>query len=136
MADVFTKKKRSQIMSRIRAKGTGIEKTVFKFLRKEKIYFYKHYPKAPGKPDIALPTLKRAVFINGDFWHGYRFKTWQNRIPKKYWRKKIAGNILRDKKHCRKLKREGWKVLQVWGHDVIEKPKLTCSKIAEFLTSK
>lgn len=131
--DVFTKKKRSDIMSRIRAKNTGIEKTVFSFLRKEKIYFQKHYDKAPGKPDVALPSKKLAVFINGDFWHGYRFSEWRERIPKGYWRSKIEGNIARDQKNYRKLRRMGWKVLRVWGHDVAKKPKETCQRICNFL---
>ncbi len=69
MADVFSKAKRSEIMSRIRAKDTRIEKTVFSYLRKKKIYFQKHYSKVAGNPDIALPAEKIAVFINGDFWH-------------------------------------------------------------------
>lgn len=133
MADVFSKKKRSDIMSRIRSKNTGIEKTVFSYLRKHGIYFYKHYDKIPGKPDIALPSKKIAVFVNGDFWHGYRFSTWKNRIPKKYWRDKIAANIARDKKRYASMKRRGWKVLHVWGHEIIMQPEKACSKIADFL---
>jgi len=136
MADVFTKEKRSLIMSRIRSKETGIEKTVFSFLQRKKIYFKKHYSKVPGKPDIALPSKKKAVFINGDFWHGYRFKVWKKRIPRVYWRAKIAGNIARDKKHIRKLKKAGWKVLNVWGHEVIETPIESCLRIIKFLRSK
>ncbi len=136
MADVFTKAKRSQIMSRIRSKETGIEKAVFSFLRKQQIYFQKHYSRAPGKPDIALPSQKKAVFINGDYWHGYKFNFWKKRIPKIYWQDKIAGNITRDKKNYRKLRRRGWKLLIIWGHDVTEKPKQTFEKIAYFLTAK
>ena len=131
--DVFTKKKRSDIMSRIRAKNTGIEKTVFSYLRKEKIYFQKHYDKIAGKPDIALPSKKLAVFINGDFWHGYRFFEWKERIPQEYWRSKIENNIARDKKNYRKLRRMGWKVLRIWGHDIRKNPEDPCRKICEFL---
>jgi len=136
MADVFSKKKRSEIMSRIRAKDTGIEKIVFSFLRKKKISFRKHYSKIAGKPDIALPSKKIAVFINGDFWHGYRFKKWANRIPKKYWKEKIESNMARDRKNYRLLKKSGWKLLKVWGHEIAEHPEESCGKIGFFLRGK
>jgi len=123
-------------MSRIRSKDTAIEKIAFSFLRKNKIHFQPHYSKVAGKPDIALPSKKRAIFINGDFWHGYHFGRWKNRIPKKYWVAKIEGNILRDRKNCRKLKREGWEVMKIWGHELIKNPSLTCRKISKFLTAK
>lgn len=133
MADMFTRKKRSEIMSRIRAKNTGIEKKVFSYLRKNKIYFQQHYAKAPGKPDLTVPSKKIAVFIDGDFWHGYRFREWRRRIPKEYWREKIASNIARDAKNRRALRRRGWRVLRVWGHEVASRPEQTLSKIADFL---
>ncbi len=109
-------------MSRIRAKDTGIERQVFRHLRQRKIYFQRHYVKAPGKPDIALPSKKIAIFVDGDFWHGYRFNSWKSRVPKVYWQEKIAGNITRDQKNRRKLRRAGWKVLRIWGHELGEKP--------------
>lgn len=135
MADVFTKQKRSEIMSLIRAKNTGIEKTAFSFLRKNAIHFQRHYDRIPGKPDIALPSKKIAIFIDGDFWHGYRFQEWIHRIPKKYWQKKIASNIARDAKNRNALRRQGWKVMRVWGHEIARKPDKTLSKIAVFLRS-
>jgi DNA mismatch endonuclease (patch repair protein) len=133
MADIFSKEKRSEIMSRIRSKNTGIEKKVFSYLRKRKIYFYQHYPKAPGKPDVALPSKKKAVMIHGDFWHGYRFSIWKNRIPAEYWREKIAGNMRRDERQIRQLRRQGWKVLKVWGHEIVDNPGITFKKIERFL---
>lgn len=133
MADCFTKKKRSEIMSKIRSKNTKAEIIVFRELRRRGMYFQKHYNKALGKPDIALPRKKKAVFIDGDFWHGYNFKKQKNRLPKKYWLKKIEGNIKRDKKNRAKLKRAGWKVLQIWEHDVIKKFNKTIEEIIKFL---
>lgn len=123
-------------MSRIRAKNTGIEKTVFSFLRKRGIYFQKHYELAAGKPDIAIPSKKIAVFINGDFWHGYCFSGWKKRIPKKYWAQKIQSNIDRDSKNYRALRRIGWRVLRIWGHELIENPENACRKVANFIIRK
>jgi DNA mismatch endonuclease (patch repair protein) len=120
-------------MSRIHSKNTGVEKLVFAELRRRKIYFQKHYKKAVGCPDIALPSKKKAVFIDGDFWHGYLFFRWQDRIPKEYWRDKIRNNIRRDKRNRSKLKRDGWKVLRVWSHQLGKNPSPAIEKIAIFL---
>ncbi|MBA3047162.1 very short patch repair endonuclease [Patescibacteria group bacterium] len=136
MADVFTPKKRSEIMSKIRSKNTKAEILVFKELRKRKIYFQKHYKRAIGNPDIALPRKKKAVFIDGDFWHGYRFSKQKKRLPKKYWQEKIGSNIKRDRRIRAKLKREGWRVLRVWEHEVLKKFEASIEKIIEFLNSK
>lgn len=123
-------------MSRIRSKNTGIEKAAFSYLRKHKIYFQVHYEGIPGKPDIALPSKKIAIFINGDFWHGYRFPIWKNRIPKIYWRDKIASNIARDKKRYAMLRRRGWRTMKVWEHEIKKRPEEAFQKIEKFLKSK
>jgi len=133
MTDIFSKKKRSEIMSKIRSKNTGLEKEIFRELKRRKIYFQKHYKKVTGNPDIALPRKKRAIFIDGDFWHGYQFAKWKRRLPKKYWLQKIGENIRRDVRNRTKLKKGGWKVLRVWGHEVKKKKRETIEKIVEFL---
>jgi DNA mismatch endonuclease, patch repair protein len=81
MADVLTKEQRQYCMSRIRSKNTKIEMIIFKLLKDRKIKFRRHYD-LPGKPDIAIPGLKLAIFINSDFWHGWRFSTWGERLNK------------------------------------------------------
>lgn len=131
--DVFTKKKRSEIMSRICSKNTSVEKVVFGELRKRKIYFKRHYKKVAGNPDIALPQKKKAIFIDGDFWHGYGFEKSKKRLPKKYWIKKIEDNIKRDKRNRLKLKKEGWKVLRIWEHDIQKKKNESIEKAISFL---
>ncbi len=132
MADCFTKEKRSEIMSKIRSKNTKAEVLVFRELRRRGVYFQKHYKKAKGTPDIALPRKKRAVFIDGDFWHGYNFNKQKDRLPKKYWRAKIEGNIIRDRKNRAKLKRDGWQVLRAWEHEVLKNFDNSINKIISF----
>lgn len=134
MADTFTKEKRSDIMSRIRSKDTGIEKLVFRHLRKKKIYFQKHYKRVNGCPDIAIPSKKIAVFIDGDFWHGYKFDKWKDKVPKEYWRNKIESNIARDRRNRARLKRNGWKVMRIWGHQLLKSPEKTLGKIEAFIS--
>ena len=120
-------------MSKIRSKNTKAELVVFRELRKRKIYFQKHYKKAHGSPDIALPRRKIAIFIDGDFWHGRNFKRNKNRLPKKYWREKIETNIARDRKNRAKLKRQKWKIIRIWEKQIIKSKRQTLEKIISFL---
>ena len=129
------REKRSRTMSKIRSINTKIEILVFRELRKRGVYFQKHYGKAIGNPDIALPRKKIAVFIDGDFWHGYQFKKLKKRLPKKYWLAKIEGNIKRDKINRIRLRKLGWKVLRVWEHEIEKSPGKTLKKIKEFIKS-
>lgn len=105
-------------MSRIRGKNTQAEKEVFRYLRYRKIYFQKHYDKVPGKPDLALPRKKKAVFIDGDFWHGRYLADTKDRLPSAFWREKIGNNVARDKKNRAYLRRNGWNVMRVWESDL------------------
>jgi len=136
MPDFLTPKARSEIMSRIRSKGTRAEAIVFRHLRREGIYFQKHYSRAPGKPDIALPRKKKAVFIDGDFWHGRDIKRTMKRLPRDYWQEKIRGNYERDKSNIKLLRDGGWKALRVWESDINRKRtrEQSLEKIKEFLT--
>ena len=89
-----------------------------KALSKSGIKGYKSNYKIIGKPDVAFPKRKVAIFIDGDFWHGYNWKKLGKAPPKKYWQAKIMGNIKRDKKCSRALKKDGWKVMRFWEHEI------------------
>lgn len=65
--DKFTKEKRSEIMSKIRSKNTKCKLKVFRELSRRGIYFQKHYSRAVGNPDLALPRKKKAIFIDGSY---------------------------------------------------------------------
>jgi len=120
-------------MSKIRSKNTKIEVLIFSELRRRKIYFQKHYDKAPGKPDIALPRKKKAVFIEGDFWHGYEFSKLKGRLTEGYWLSKIERNMERDEANTSELKKCGWKVLRVWEHEINNDINGTIERIILFL---
>ena len=120
-------------MSKIRSENTKVERLIFHELRKRGIYFQKHYKKAMGKPDIALPDKKKAVFIDGDFWHGRNFLKQKKRLPKKYWVSKIERNIKNDRRNRLALRRAGWKILRVWEKETIRDPEKAMSKISKFL---
>lgn len=138
MVDVFEPSKRSEIMSLIRSKNTVAELIVFKYLRKNKIYFQRHYKKAPGTPDVALPRKKKAVFIDSDFWHGKDFeRVKKDRSPDDYWVIKISATIARDKMQRDELTKTGWSVLVVWERDIKRKrtQDRVLKSIKEFLIS-
>jgi len=121
MPDIFTPKKRSWVMSRIRAKNTKIDLRMKKILSEKKIKF-EMYPKMFGNPDFIIKRKKIAIFCDGDFWHGYRYDE-KKKPGKMFWRDKIEGNIARDRRVSRKLRREGWSVLRFWEHDIERKPE-------------
>jgi len=131
MVDVFTKEKRSWVMSRIRGKETGPERRVEKLLRKMKIKFRKHY-KVAGSPDFVLLEKKIAIFVDGDFWHGYDYESKGNRLPE-FWKEKIKMNIARDKNNNAKLKRLGWEVVRIWEHDLERNPANLIWRISEYV---
>lgn len=110
MADIFTKEKRSEIMSRIRGKDTKVEvalrKIVSSYCYPLGYRYRKHYKKVPGSPDIAFVSMKIAVFLD-DFWHGYDFKNRRKKLPKKYWVAKIEKNMRRDRRMDARLRRDG-----------------------------
>lgn len=137
MTDVFSKKKRSEIMSRIRSKNTKVELLFRKALSAEvyrKGFRYRlHYKKISGSPDIVFVKQKIAIFIDGDFWHGRGFDKRKSKLPKKYWIPKIEENIRRDRRVNRQLKKEGWKVLRIWESDVKRNSEKFVSRVLGYL---
>ena len=133
MADKFNKETRSKIMAAIRSTNTSPERAVFTELRKQNVYFQRHYRKVLGTPDIAVPSRKLAVFIDGDFWHGFRYPAWKGRLKNSFWRKKIERNRKRDRLYHGKLRKMGWKVLRVWEHQLKNDFTETIDKIIFFL---
>jgi len=132
MADMFDKKTRSRIMSRIKS-TTMLEKSFRKALWAAGLRGYRVNSKLPGKPDIVFPKARLAVFVDGDFWHGYNWKVLGKVPPRKYWQKKISGNMKRDVENSAKLKRMSWKVLRFWEHSLRKNPVLAVKKIMEAL---
>lgn len=108
MSDVFTRKKRSQIMSRIRSTNTEPERVFERFLQ-ESGTPYKYQPALYGKPDFLL-NEKIAVFIDSAFWHGRGNRPKQN---KEYWMKKLERNRRRDKEVNKHLTEDGFKVVRL-----------------------
>ena len=128
MADIFDKTTRSRVMSLIRSKNTKIECILGSAMRKKGLRYKAHY-NIVGTPDMAFPNRRTAVFVDGDFWHGYRFKALKPKLKNKYWIDKIVRNMKRDKEVNRTLKEQGWKIVRLWGHEVLKDPLVCVAKI-------
>ena len=133
MADVFSRKKRSWIMSRIRSKNTSIDRKMRDMLSEMDVRF-EMYPDLFGSPDFQVGK-RVLVFCDGDFWHGNKYAE-KKRPAKKYWREKIEGNMRRDRKVSRRLRRDGWSVLRIWEHDIKKKPEKCMQKILRKLQAR
>lgn len=118
--DVFSRGKRSQIMSRISGKDTKPEILVRSLLHRMGYRFRVHKKDLPGKPDITLSKHKKVIFVHGCFWHGHEDcpRSKRPRTNVKFWNKKIDGNIERDKKNIQSLEKLGWTTLTLWTCEI------------------
>jgi len=133
--DIYDKKKRSEIMSRIRGTDTKPEIMVRRILHSRGYRFRLHRNDLPGNPDIVLPRYKAAIFVHGCFWHHHE-GCLKSKLPKtnvKFWRDKILQNVERDRKNITKLTSLGWRVLIVWECET-RRDHLN-EKLVEFLHS-
>ena len=126
MPDVFTKAKRSQVMSRIRSReNRDTEIALAKLFRRNKITGWRRNQKIFGKPDFTFPKLKLAVFVDGCFWHGCPKHATQPKSNQAFWRRKFSKNKKRDVLVTRTLRRAGWLVLRIW-ECALKKNPLNC----------
>jgi len=116
MTDVLTKKQRSFNMSQIRNKDTHPEILVRSIVHRLRYRYTLHSKDLPGHPDMVLTRHRKIIFIHGCFWHMHkcRYGKVKPTTNVDFWRAKREGNVARDKKNLRKLRKDGWKVLVVW----------------------
>lgn len=134
MSDVFSKKKRSKIMSRVRGHGNAAtELRLIKILRTHKIRGWRRRSKIFGRPDFIFPAQRLALFVDGCFWHGcpQHFSIpLQNR---EFWLRKIERNIKRDKLVRARLRIASWRILRIWQHE-LKNPDLVARRIRKSLS--
>lgn len=114
--DKFSKEKRSKIMSSIRSKNTKPEVLLRKALWKEGYRYRIHYGKE--KIDIAFPSKKIAIFVDGCFWHMCPLHGHVPKSREDYWIPKLNKNMERAKKKDERLEDAGWKVIHFWEHEL------------------
>lgn len=109
--------KRSALMSRIRGAGTKPEVALAAALAELGLDLERHPRDVTGRPDFVHRETAHAVFVDGDFWHGYRFAQWRLKLSEQ-WEAKIAATRRRDRRVNKDLRAAGWTVLRFWEHDV------------------
>jgi DNA mismatch endonuclease (patch repair protein) len=126
MADVFTKAKRSDVMSRIRGSGNkGTEITLAKLFRKYGVTGWRRNQPLFGKPDFTFRRQRTIVFVDGCFWHGCPRHFNMPVNNQAFWERKLAANKERDRLVTRTLRKQGWRVIRVWEHDLAVNGALT-----------
>lgn len=133
--DIWSKEKRSEVMSKILSNNTGPERRVRKILSTLGYRYRLNVRNLPGKPDIVLRKYDSIIFVHGCFWHLHS-KCRDGTVPKTrtdYWREKLYKNKARDARNMRDLRKKGWKVLRLWECEIERKPERVINKLRKFL---
>jgi DNA mismatch endonuclease (patch repair protein) len=91
-----------------------------------------NYSSAPGRPDLAWPRLRVAVFVDGAFWHGHPSRHQPGRSGS-YWDAKIAGNVARDRRVDAELRSGGWEIVRLWDFEVLREPAEAVERVLAVL---
>jgi len=104
-------------MRGIRTRRTGVELRARRVLRQSGVKFRGNVKSLPGSPDLVIPDLSLAIFVNGCFWHGCPRCFKAPKHNRAWWMKKIANNKRRDRRVARALRNQGYSVMNLWEHD-------------------
>lgn len=130
-SDIYSRKKRSEVMSTVKSKNTKPELRVRSWLHKRGFRFRLHGKDLPGVPDVILPKYKTAIFVHGCFWHQHPGckKATIPRTNYEFWKQKLERNVERDIEHVGQLKQRGWRVITVWECEVTKDIEQTMKKV-------
>ena len=135
----------SSIMSRVKSADTAPELLLRAALTARGLRYRLHRGDIPGKPDIVFISAKVAVFVDGDYWHGNQWrlrghKSLAGQMGKvhnrDYWLAKIMGNMERDRRINRILRKSGWKVIRIWESQLKKSPEKAANRVEKTLASR
>jgi DNA mismatch endonuclease, patch repair protein len=137
-AGFYTTPERSQLMAKIRAANTKPEVALRKTLWNLGLRYRIHHKGLPGKPDLVFVRWKIAVFVDGDFWHGYNWPENRQQIKKNqgFWIPKIERNMQRDREVNTQLAALGWHVLRLWSHEIEKEFGVSVLRVLRFVHEK
>ena len=123
----------SKRMSNVSLKNGKSEQLLAKALWHNGIRYRKNLRGLPGSPDIAITKYKIAIFVDGEFWHGY---DWENRKQKlksnrEYWIEKIEEKIARDIRNDGLLKEQGWIPIHFWEKQITHDLQKCVDKVVD-----
>lgn len=147
-ADVFSKEKRSQVMSQIRGYGNkGTELELINIMRRNGICGWRRnrvisikihrdsktklrssnaLPRFKEnanvtlriKPDFVFSGSRVALFVDGCFWHVCPRHFSLPVENRPFWKRKFEANTARDRNVNRSLRDAGWIVTRIWEHEL------------------
>jgi DNA mismatch endonuclease (patch repair protein) len=133
---------RSAMMRKIKAKNTKAEVILSKELWRQGLRYRRNVAGLPGKPDIVFSKQKVAIFVDGEFWHGYQWEERKLRLlhnlegeRQQYWLRKIEKNMQRDVQYTVALEAQGWRVLRFWQRAVLKNLDITAATIMQAVGS-
>ena len=134
--DTLTPAQRSERMSRIRSKNTKPELAVRSLVHRMGYRFRIHRKDLPGSPDLVFPSLRKAIFVHGCFWHAHDGCSASNRPKTRaaYWSEKFDRNKRRDRRNASALRRAGWSVATIWECEA-KSADFVSKKVSRFLGS-
>ncbi len=128
--DIMSAATRSRVMARIKGKDTGPERAALALMMAEGITPELQARDLAGRPDFVLRQHRIAIFIDGGFWHGWRFPTWRHKLSE-VWEAKIEANRKRDRRNHARLRRAGWKVIRIWDFQLERSPEACLQRIVD-----
>ena len=130
MSDVFSRRKRSEVMSKIRSRGNkDTELALIRLFHRHHITGWRRHQDVFGRPDFLFRRNRLALFVDGCFWHGCPRCYRRPKSNRKFWDDKIERNRERDRKVSRELRRLGWRVIRIWEHDLVRRGGTVVRKV-------
>jgi DNA mismatch endonuclease (patch repair protein) len=126
MTDVFTRRKRSEIMARVKGRGNAATEVLLaQALRKARVKGWRRNVVLFGRPDFVFEARRLALFVDGCFWHSCPIHGSVPKSNREFWNKKLTRNRERDRQVDRTLRKLGWKPLRVWQHELRDPEAVT-----------
>ncbi|WP_317194106.1 very short patch repair endonuclease [Hyunsoonleella ulvae] len=131
----YTTRKRSKIMSKIRGKNTKPELRFRKALWKAGVRYRVNNKSIPGTPDVSIKKYRLAVFIDGEFWHGYNWDERKHKLKcnREFWIPKIERNMQRDREVNQQLSDMGFTVFRFWANEIKNDLKTCLNDVLVYL---
>ena len=131
----YTTKKRSKMMSKIRGKNTKPEMRFRRALWAKGIKYRVDSRKLPGRPDVSIRKYKLAIFVDGEYWHGYNWEERRKKVKtnREFWIPKIERNIQRDREVNAQLQALGFKVFRFWESEVKKELETCINQVSDYI---
>ena len=136
MADIFSRQKRSEIMSRVKGRGNKLtELRLIKLFRARGFTGWRRNSRIFGHPDFIFPHLHIAVFVDGCFWHGCPIHGQLPESNRDFWMRKLQRDKSRDILVNSELRKRGWKTVRIWQHELRDANKVA-RRLARYIQAK